>query len=426
MKKYIALGMIVATFSIVLWIIGCQQDLTLIPSTIPATAISVKTANGNGIYEPGGTSNILVTIEPSEADQKYTLSILSGSEFASLTNNVLTAKKDGIAIIKAITTDGKLFDTCAVVIANQIPSDILIIQDTVIVSTSTNSNDILALHPASFIQAYFRNNRITGQNSNSHLVLIGSEDPGPTDNTLDGIVITGNKIVWTGTDLFDSDEGILIGYNKNATIEYNFMQNCPYGTPVKSGGLSYTSGGVAYNVYGPSYKVGTGAKGTNGVKFYNNTFYNNRDTAQGVIASIYINSNNDLTPAPASTNCEIYNNIFYTKHQIPNIYCDNASLVGLKCDYNVYYCEAGEPMFTIKGLPTPYTKWKAMGFDQHSVVINPNFTDFQSLIPSAALIYGKDLGTTWQMGLDPLTQWNGSDPILKPQGTTWQVGAYIK
>ena len=176
----------------------------------------------------------------------------------------------------------------------------------------------------------------------------------------------------------------------------------------------------------PSFKAGIIAKGMSGVKIYNNTFYNKRNVGEGVVGSIYINSNFDVPSNPASTNCQIYNNIFYTKHQVSNIFCDSASLVGLQCDYNVYYCEDGEPVFKIAGNMITLTQWKAMGYDKHSVVVNPNFNDFTSLIPSAVLNYGTNLGSTWQYGLDITTQWNGSDPIVRSQGSNWQVGAYIR
>jgi hypothetical protein len=105
---------------------------------------------------------------------------------------------------------------------------------------------------------------------------------------------------------------------------------------------------------------------------------------------------------------------------------DQASLAGLKCDYNLYWCEDGEPVFRIAGNTITLTQWKAMGYDQHSLRINPNFASFATLIPSAPLNFGTNLGSAWQYGLDPQTQWNGSDPILKAQPAAWQLGAYVR
>jgi hypothetical protein len=301
----------------------------------------------------------------------------------------------------------------------------VIIKDTVINSQIVTETDIFRILPTKTMKIIFKNNSITAQNTNSHIVEFGSEQSTSSDHMLDSIIITGNKIVWLGTDLKDIDEGIFTGFNVNATIEYNFIQNCPYGSPVKSDGFTFTSGGIAYNVYGPSFKVGTGAKGTNGVKFYNNTFYNTRDTGQDVIGSVYINSNFDDALNLPAKNCQIFNNIFYTKHQVPNIYCDRASLSGLQSDYNVFWCEAGEPVIFYDDKIITLSAWQAMGFDTHSVVKNPQFTDFTSLIPSAPLNYGKNLGNTWQNGLSVTTKWDGTDPVVTSQGETWQAGAYI-
>jgi hypothetical protein len=294
-------------------------------------------------------------------------------------------------------------------------------------STDPGRFDVFRLSPTTNMLVRFKNNRFTVRNSDDHIILLGSEDPSPSDHKLDGITITGNKVVWTGTNLTDYNHGLLTGYSINAIIEYNFIQDCPYGTPTKSSGFNYTCGGVAYNVYTSSFMVGTGAKGLGGVRFYNNSFYNTRKPGQGVIGSVYINSNNDWgAPGPVSTNCQIFNNVFYTKHQVANIYCDQASLVGLKCDYNLYWCEDGEPVFRIAGKTITLTQWKAMGFDQHSLRINPNFTSFATLVPSAPLNFGTNLGSVWQYGLDPQTEWNGSDPILKAQPAVWQLGAYVR
>ena len=108
--------------------------------TIEVTSITIKPINGMGIYTRGGSANIIVTVLPLNADQNYSVSIISGTEFASLSNNVLTAKKDCVAVLKAITADGKLSDTCSVVITNHqvsVPLSGRIIKDTVINSTST-------------------------------------------------------------------------------------------------------------------------------------------------------------------------------------------------------------------------------------------------------------------------------------------------
>jgi hypothetical protein len=305
--------------------------------------------------------------------------------------------------------------------------NIKIVQDTVIVRTDTSRVNILEYQPTTKTSLIFRNNTISAQNINNHIVLFGTEAPGASDTNLDNVQITGNKLTYTRTDstYVSSTEGVLVGYSINATIKYNRLIDCPNGTPVKSSGMTYTSGGIAYNVYSGLFRVGAATKGTSGIKFYNNTFYNTRRNPQSVVGSVYITANYDTGVRGASaSNCEIYNNIFYTKYQVSNIYCDSASLTNLKCDYNLYYCESGEPVFTIAGKVITLTEWKAMGFDTHSLVMNPNFTDFNSLIPTVALNYGMNLGAEWSEGLASSTVF-GRPPVTKSQGTNWQVGAFI-
>jgi hypothetical protein len=111
---------------------------------------------------------------------------------------------------------------------------------------------------------------------------------------------------------------------------------------------------------------------------------------------IYPNTDNGNNSVAHGT--KIYNNIFYTKHQTLSItIADAGSLTGLECDYNVYWCENGSPRFSVNGITITFKEWQDMGFDEHSVVINPQFTDFESFIPSRRLDHGKDLGDEWKV-----------------------------
>ena len=47
-----------------------------------------------------------------------------------------------------------------------------------------------------------------------------------------------------------------------------------------------------------------------------------------------------------------------------------------------------------------------------------------SLVPAAPLLYGKNLGDDFSLGLSPSTVW-GSEPMLAAQGPVWQCGAYV-
>ncbi len=100
--------------------------------------------------------------------------------------------------------------------------------------------------------------------------------------------------------------------------------------------------------------------------------------------------------------------------------------VGLRSDYNLYYCETGTPAFKIANTYFTFAQWQAFGYDTHSVVINPNFIDFTNFVPSAPLNYGTNLGSAWQTGLTANAGWSTSTmPATANQGAIWQVGARV-
>jgi uncharacterized repeat protein (TIGR02059 family) len=121
------------------------------------------------------------------------------------------------------------------------------------------------------------------------------------------------------------------------------------------------------------------------------------------------------------------NNIFYTVNQVYNIAVEEEEdLVGFESDYNVFYCEAGTPVFNYLGTKKTFAEWQALGFDTHSVVVNPNFNNFTDFVPATRLNYGKDLGSAWQTGLSTTATWIvGSSPATTNQNGTWQVGARV-
>ena len=66
-----------------------------------------------------------------------------------------------------------------------------------------------------------------------------------------------------------------------------------------------------------------------------------------------------------------------------------------------------------------------MGYDTHSVVINPNFINFTDFVPGDRLDYGNDLGITWQKGLSVDAVWGSTDPETANQNGTWQVSEAV-
>jgi hypothetical protein len=101
-------------------------------------------------------------------------------------------------------------------------------------------------------------------------------------------------------------------------------------------------------------------------------------------------------------------------------------LADFESDYNIYWCEAGEPVFNIGGEIVTWTEWRNRGYDAHSRILNPDFINTTDFVPAVRLDYGKDLGTEWKTGLSTSARWIvGSSPEATDQNGTWQVGARL-
>ena len=292
----------------------------------------------------------------------------------------------------------------------------------------------------------FMNNSLQSATINMYMLQAGTDNDvdNGTYDMLDGEVITGNKFTWVGT-VVDNQlvHGCMVHNNINALVKYNKFINMPSGIICKSLGNTYTSNGWAYNVFQGDALVCCYLLGINNVPIYNNTFYNTsptftnslvRGTWRGIV-HVYYNSQT-THPGYPTTNIKIKNNIFYTKYQIYNIVVNGSDdysgtspsgcLTGFESDYNIFYCEAGTPMFQYMGVPKDFAAWQALGYDTHSVVVNPNFNNFTDLVPTIRLNYGTDLGTTWNTGLSPTNTWVvGNSPSCNIQNGTWQVGAHV-
>ena len=272
----------------------------------------------------------------------------------------------------------------------------------------------------------YLNNSISSVNFNGYMLQAGDENVASTNNHLDGEIITGNKLTWNGTDANGFTHGLFTGYNINVVVKYNYLDKTPLGLGRKSNGMTNTSGGVAYNIVIDPI-VAFGAKGINNVNIYNNTIYSTKTVSQSTgrgLIDIYNNTDNGIN-AP-STGTKVFNNIFYTKYPIYNIrILDPDCLSGFESDYNIFWCEAGEPLFYITGNVKTFAQWQALGYDTHSVVINPSFIDFTDFVPNVRLDYGTNLGDTWKAGLSVNAVWGTTDPALTDQNGTWQVGARI-
>lgn len=249
-------------------------------------------------------------------------------------------------------------------LAHFIFSQTTVIREGIIINNSETGSwygDIIVRN--SPLKLIYKNNAITSVNTEGYMLLAGDEGPATTNNNLDGAVFTGNKLVWKGANSSSViTHGMFTGYNKNLTIMYNYLENVPYGIILKSGtnegvNMTFSSGGCAYNIC-KNGKFAIRLKGMNGVKIYNNTFYND-DNSEWYL--VLITSNADRTIPAVSSNTQIYNNIFYSSSSIPMIAIESGSLSSLECDYNVYWCTAGEPYFAVDGKTVSWSQWRAKG-----------------------------------------------------------------
>ncbi len=292
----------------------------------------------------------------------------------------------------------------------------------------TNSEDtwlgvnIARTKPTALI---FRNNSITSVNRYGYLLCAGDETPGAYNKNLDGAVITGNYLTWNGKpEQGIIPHGLFTGYNINVHIKYNYLNRVPMAIIRKSDGMTDVSGAVAYNII-KDPGVGVVIKGMNGVRIYNNTFYSSLTPSETNRALIDIYENPSVTPAGSAKNTKIFNNIFYTKHNIRNISISSTCLSGFESDYNVFYCESGTPTFVVNGVTKTFSEWQAMGYDKHSLVINPGFKDLTTFVPAERLDYGTNLGSVLAEGLSVNAKWGKTSPETAMQNGKWQVGAII-
>ena len=272
----------------------------------------------------------------------------------------------------------------------------------------------------------FRNNTVTSSNIFGYMLLAGEEEDNSSKNNLDRALITGNKFIWKGKAMESITHAVFTGHQSDVIIQYNYLDQTPMGIIRKStSNMSNSGGGVAYNIV-KGGAVSIVVKGMSNVNIFNNTFYGDRTTTQTWRPLVHIYTNVDDGGFSVAHGTRIFNNIFYTKYQTFSITIDDIeSLNGFECDYNVYWCETGEPRFVVDGVVKSFAQWQAMGFDRHSHVFDPRFKDLINFVPSSRLDFGKNLGPEWSTGLAVNARWGSGDPALASQDDQWQAGAVV-
>ena len=279
----------------------------------------------------------------------------------------------------------------------------------------------------------FSRNSITSANTKGYMLRSGRDNYYENyAHNLDNSIISGNKFDWKGPLSKGLTHGIMAGYNINYSIKHNLILGPYYGI-VHEGGydeglpMTNTMEGIYYNIFSNTTTAIMTA-GFENVYIYNNIFY--RTLSRFTHGIIRVSTSNGTEAEAPAKNVKIKNNIFYVKSRTyPVIELHKQALEGFECDYNIYYCEEGisnEPVFDIGDKIISWDDWRALGYDEHSMIINPCFTDTVSLVPGKRLDYGFNTGPDYVTGLSASAKWVvGSYPKTKIQDNKWQVGAYI-
>ena len=305
------------------------------------------------------------------------------------------------------------------------PQVVLTIEGQVINDSETNISYGYIIPRSQPTLLTFRNNSLTFVNAFGYMLQAGDETPGLNNNNLDGEVISGNQFFWNGGDESSWTHAVFTGYNLGVVIKYNYLNNTPNGIQRKSDGMTDVNGVIAYNII-KNPKVGIVAKGMNGVRIYNNTFYSDKTTSQTGRGLIDIHTNTDDGENAASTGTKIFNNIFYMKNRILTFKIYEVTCTeGFESDYNIFWCEGGEPLFEIAGSVYTFSEWQRLGYDQHSVLIDPQFNNLTDFVPERRLDYGTNLGIDLMEGLSIDARWGAESPGTAFQNGRWQVGARV-
>lgn len=246
---------------------------------------------------------------------------------------------------------------------------------------------------------------------------------------LNGAVLWGNYLSFTGD--VNSLHGMMAGYSLDYDIRYNYFDYIGYGVVAEGGyndgsPMENTSYDIAYNIFNSCAVNWIAIGGYDSVSIYNNTFYNHRDDHYWLLR---VDESNGTTVPAISRNIAIRNNIFYTVDNNNMITIKSSCTPGFECDYNIYFCENSvnnEPRFLWGGYVKTWNEWRDLGFDTHSLILDPTFMDTIDFVPMNPLFYGTNLGEEYNKGLSNHAEWIvGKPPELMQQGNKWQVGARV-
>jgi hypothetical protein len=252
-----------------------------------------------------------------------------------------------------------------------------------------------------------------------------SVNGGASNITISDNLVTNNPI----TAIYvDSGYG-LGGDTTNITVQYNYVSDSvvSYAIATESSGNNNITGvNFSYNIsQGGSnctYALRLQGSGGNGV-FENVAVYNN--TLTGCTDAIVANG-------PSGTNNTFSNNILKPSRYYAWVQSDTAT-----SNYSISYEDAYTPYSKVISWLGSYYTLAAFttafpDFFQKSVESNPKLTNnaggnFTLMAGSPAIGAGTNLGSTYEMGLNPSSSWPSSVATL-PQsqnGAGWEIGAFV-
>ena len=264
---------------------------------------------------------------------------------------------------------------------------------------------------------------IVDTNLGEGLVVMG----GATNCTMSNNHVTNNK--FASIYVLSGPRG---GDVTNSTVQYNLVENVPNSTPAyviaPEGGFGDNINGVnfSYNVANCNntsafYALRFGGSGGTGVwenvKVYNNT-----------LACPY--GIDIVTNGPSGPGNDFENNILASTNFQTFLTSDTAS-----SNYTIGYEDIFSPTSaSIKWLGTSYTLANFVvafpTFFTHSVQADPKFTNAADLslqAGSPAINSGLNLGSAYQLGLNPASSWPSAISTVNQNsyGSGWEMGAFV-
>lgn len=284
-----------------------------------------------------------------------------------------------------------------------------------------------------------------GQNTdvgdNGGLTLGGGTSPASNS------IVTQNLIYDVGsvTDTNSANGAILIDRGcQTCSVTYNAVHDSANGGIMVTGYVGNHAVGltisynVVYNINARSNSAQTGNRPGIGISNVDNVVISN-NTTWNVGTSDYAADSILITGTSTETlnSTTVKNNILGpslgSAHRRNYHTRSNATFTNFVSDYNLFYDSAGLVLYDGDNNYSTHASFvSATGLDTHSLNSNPNFTDvsaynFTLSSSSPAIDAGTNLGSTYQLGLDPASSWPSSIKTdnQNSNGTGWEIGAFV-